>query len=228
ALQIRGGRGYETATSLAARGEPAIALERFLRDSRINTIFEGSSEIMRLFIAREALDPHLKIGAPVLNKKIDAKERRTLALKAFRFYAAWYPRQWCPLVFGLPADLPGPVRKHLRRVKWDSQRLARAMFHAMVRHGPKLERQQMLLGRFVDIATELFVTTAVCLRWAQLQKQPDSEWQNVSELAEYFCEKSRVQVNQHFRGVRKNTDKAGYRVARSVLEKKHLAVEEGM
>ncbi|MBL9155006.1 MAG: acyl-CoA dehydrogenase family protein [Verrucomicrobiales bacterium] len=160
-MQIRGGRGYETGPSLAARGEPNIPVERMMRDCRINTIFEGSSEIMRLFIAREALDPHLKIGGPVLNTTLPTEVRLKAALNAAWRYALWYPRLWIPYLTAGNADVPKEQRAEVRRIRNASRRLARRLFHAMLRHGPKLDKRQVLLGRFVDEGAELLARAVV-------------------------------------------------------------------
>ena len=136
-MQIRGGRGYETAASLRKHGESPDPVERILRDSRINTIFEGSSEIMRLFIAREALDPHLKIGAPVLDQRLPLPVRGSAGMRAAGFYARWYPGTFLPSVLGRPF-----VRRLAHHVRWcasTARQLARRLFHQMLVQGPALK-----------------------------------------------------------------------------------------
>jgi hypothetical protein len=221
AIQILGGRGYETEASLKARGETPIPLERFLRDCRINTIFEGSSEIMRLFIAREALDPHLKVSGAALNSQLPWPARLRAAGRAALFYAGWYPRQWLPVARWphVHDSAAAPLVRHLRFASRTSQKLARELFHAMVKHGPKLERQQLLLGRFVDIATELFAITAACLRAEQLLRpgEPATGDADPLQLADYFCQTARLRIAEQFRGIRRNADKVGYQLAQEVL-----------
>jgi alkylation response protein AidB-like acyl-CoA dehydrogenase len=213
-MQIRGGRGYETAQSLAARGEAPVAVERILRDCRINTIFEGSSEIMRLFIAREALDPHLKVGAPMLNTQLPMKARALAAGRAALFYARWYPRQLMP---GAHARGFHPVlARHVKNAERAARRLARGLFHAMAKHGPKLEREQVLLGRFVDIGTELFAMLATCSRAQEMLDGGGAG--NVLALADYFCLISGARVEELFRALKRNADRPGYRLAQQVLE----------
>ncbi len=230
-MQIRGGRGYETADSLRERGEEAAPVERLMRDCRINTIFEGSSEIMRLFLAREALDPHLKAGGAVLNSQLPLAERARAAVKAGLFYAKWYPQLWLPkLALGVETDVNPKLARHLRRAERASRRLARSLFHAMLRFGPKLEREQILLGRFVDIGTELFALTASCARAHSLMKQTASrrEQEDLLQLVDYFCRAAHLRVEELFRGVDRNADSAGYRAARTVLESHVPALSEGM
>lgn len=224
AMQIRGGRGYETAESLKNRGETPFPLERFLRDSRINTIFEGSSEIMRLFIAREMLDPHLKVAGAVLNSKLPMSQRLRAAAKAIWFYARWYPAQWLPTAAG-PVRNPR-FKPHLRYGAATARRLARGIFHAMLRHGPRLEREQLLLSRFVNIGAELFAMTAACLR-ADTAPERDGGGE-AARLADYFCKTARLRIEENFRRISKNADHAGYHLAQQTLEGKLAEIERGI
>jgi alkylation response protein AidB-like acyl-CoA dehydrogenase len=228
-MQIRGGRGYETESSLKARGEEPIGVERLMRDCRINTIFEGSSEIMRLFIAREMLDPHLKVSGAVLDSRKPMGERLKAALKAGLFYAGWYPKQWLPFGSGVPSGVPGKLAKHLRYASKTSKRLARRLFHAMAVNGPKLEREQVLLGRFVEIGAELFAIVATCSRAASIAKTAaDAERDEVMQLADYFCASAKLRIERNFDGLKKNTDRQGYKVAQTVLKNPVKSLEEGI
>jgi hypothetical protein len=237
AVQVRGGRGFETAASLKARGEEPVPVERFLRDSRINTLFEGSSEIMRLFIAREALDPHLKVSAAALNTRLPLLQRAQCALKAGIFYLAWYPRQWMPFQDWTAVrrkrrsqDRQSPLlTRHLRFAGRMSRKLARALFHSMLRYGPKLEREQLLLGRLVDIGAEIFAITATCLRAEQqLSSGEKSEADNLLQLVDFFCRSSKLRIEALFGGLRQNADHSGYRLAQQVLANQDLHLEAGI
>src|SRR5919197_386981 len=227
AMQVRGGRGYETAQSLAGRGEEPIAVERFLRDCRVNIIFEGSSEIMRLFIAREALDPHLKVGGAIFNTQLPMSERAKAVFSSGKFYAGWYPKQWLPNGAPKIDNLHADLQKQVDYAARTSKRLARGLFHAMARFGPKLDREQLLLSRFVGIATELFAISATCsyAQWLLGQGKPADE---ILALADYFCRSARMRIDHHFAGTMRNVDKRGYALVQDLLAGKHELLRQGI
>jgi alkylation response protein AidB-like acyl-CoA dehydrogenase len=227
AMQVRGGRGYETAQSLIGRGEEGVPVERFLRDCRINMIFEGSSEIMRLFIAREALDPHLKVGGAIFNTQLPMSERAKAVVTSGKFYAGWYPRQWLPADTGNIDNLHPDLKSHVRYAARASKRLARGLFHAMARFGPKLDREQLLLSRFVGIATELFAMSATC-SFAQSKIANGTSIDEVLPVADYFCRSARTRIENQFAGTTHNADKRGYNLVQNLLAGKHAALREGI
>jgi alkylation response protein AidB-like acyl-CoA dehydrogenase len=219
AVQIRGGRGYETAQSLRARGVRADPVERFLRDARITTIFEGSSEILRLFLAREALDPHLRAGGAALDARLPAGKRLAAALRAGLHYAARYPGWLLPA--GAPDGAHPRLAPHLARAARTSRRLTRALVHAMARHGTKLEGQQVLLGRLMDVGAEIFAVAAAC-SYAQHLGSPEA-----LDLADAFCRGAFVRTDASFRGIGRNADAVAASVAKEVLDGRHEWLERG-
>jgi Acyl-CoA dehydrogenase, C-terminal domain len=222
-LQIRGGRGYETADSLKARGEAPIPVERAMRDFRINLIFEGSSEIMRLFIAREAVDHHFKTAFDVVNPKASRKEKWAAFVRSAKFYPTWYTTRWMGNLKGYGEF--GPLAGHLRFIDATTRKLGRAIFHAMVRLGPKLERRQMVLFRAVDIGAELFAMSAACTRANMLAKTGDA---NAMDLADLFCRESRMRIAAHFDNLFGRNDAALYRVSQQVLKGEYEWLEHGI
>lgn len=201
ALQIRGGRGYETAESLRHRRENPMPLERILRDCRINRIIEGTSEIMRLFIAREALDLHMTRATKLLDTRVGLVQKLGVLLRSAAFYSWWYPTRWLPRGHTLPG-VDRQLRRHAQFVAGASRRLARALFHSMGRHQRKLEQEQLLLSCYVDIGTDLFAMSA-CLSHA---KHLCAEQGTVgsAHLADLFCTYARDRITANFARARKS------------------------
>ncbi len=226
-MQIRGGRGYETAASLKARGEPGIPVERIMRDSRINRIFEGSSEIMRLFIAREALDEHLKVAGDLVNPRASSSKKAAALGRAFMHYLIWYPSRYLGWGHWPRYAEFGALATHLRFIERTSRKLSRSLFHAMMLHGARLEKRQVLLGHFVDIGAELFMMSSACARAADLMATQPAE-RGPEVLADLFCLGARRRVADHFRHARSNDDKKRYKVARTILDGEHLWLEKDL
>src|SRR6516162_2847720 len=228
-VQVRGGRGYETAESLATRGERGVPAEQMVRDMRINRIFEGSSEIMQLFIAREAVDAHLSAAGELIEPGVPAGQKARAAKQAGGFYAKWLPT----LMTG-QGQRPGaygefgPLAEYLRYVERASRKLARVTFYGMARWQGKLERKQGFLGRIVDIGAELFAISAACSR-AQYDATSGTDRGSVAfELAKVFCAQARQRAEELFAQLWHNTDAPDSALARRVLAGRYTWLEDGI
>jgi hypothetical protein len=227
-LQIRGGRGYETEASLAGRGETPIPVERMMRDCRINLIFEGSSEVMHLFMAREAVDKHLQVAGAFIDPKKTMNEKLAIVPKILAYYAVWYPPLWLRGIasFGRFSDW-GPLAKHLRFVERSARKLARESFHGMLVYQAKMERKQGFLFRCVDVVMELFAMSAVLSHARQLKDGGAPNAAEAQELADLFCRKSRRRVKRFFSDLWSNDDQAFNKVAASVMAGRHDWLRQG-
>ncbi|MEU7282666.1 acyl-CoA dehydrogenase family protein [Streptomyces sp. NPDC045431] len=232
-VQIRGGRGFETADSLAARGERPVPAEQLLRDLRINRIFEGSTEIMHLLIAREAVDAHLAVAGDIIDPDKTLGDKAKAGVQAGAFYARWLPK----LVAG-PGQLPRSYAEfhpaghpdlaaHLRYVERTSRKLARSTFYAMSRWQGRMETKQGFLARIVDIGAELFAMSAACVR-AELLRSADEHGREAYQLADAFCRQSRIRVEELFGRLWHNTDDLDRKVVQGVLSGTYTWLEEGV
>jgi alkylation response protein AidB-like acyl-CoA dehydrogenase len=228
-MQIRGGRGYETAESLKARGEKAVPVEQVMRDMRINRIFEGSTEIMHLLIAREAVDQHLSVAGDILDPDTEIKDKAKSAVAAGAFYGKWLPQ----LAAGKgqnPSSYEefGDLAKHVRFAERASRKLARSTFYGMSRWQAGLEKRQAWLGRIVDIGAELFaISSAVVYANTLAQEQPERAEQ-ARELADLFCTQARRRANDLFHDLWQNDDDENHEAALKVLDGRYTLIEEGV
>jgi alkylation response protein AidB-like acyl-CoA dehydrogenase len=227
-MQVRGGRGYETERSLAARGEQPIGVERLMRDYRINKIFEGSSEIMHLFMAREAVDKHLQVAGNLIDPEKELAEKLSELPKIAAFYGTWYPSRWLGWGRWPRYSEYGAMATHLRFVERNTRRLARQIFHGMIAYQGALQNKQAFLFRCVDIANEMFAMAASAARVNAMLAAGAPNAEEAFELGDLFCRGARRKVTRLMRDLWANDDARKYRVALRILEGRHVWMESGI
>lgn len=219
-MQVRSGRGYESYSSLRDRGDDPMVCERTMRDARVSRILEGTSQIMELVIAREALDTHFSKIMPIMDPKAnrEKKSMMTLLTEAFLFYAAWYPKQWLPV--SAPSNtkyLSGKNRAHLGYAARTCRRMARKLFHTMGRYQQKLERKTLILARFVEIGTDLYaMASSLSYAEALLAENPDNK--TIQDVCDLFCCIARKRIENNFRILRSNHDNLIDKVGKEFLD----------
>jgi alkylation response protein AidB-like acyl-CoA dehydrogenase len=226
-MQIRGGRGYETEHSLAERGEEPIPVERLMRDSRISKIFEGSTEIMHLFMAREMVDKHLEVAGALIDPERPLSAKLASLPKMAAFYAWWYPTRWVGWSFWPRYSGFGTLATHLRFVERSSRKLARSSFHGMIVYRARLQNKQAFLFRLVDIANELFAMAASVTRARALTAAGAPEATQATHVANVFCRGARRRVRDLFRDLWRNDDARKYRLGVDVVNGQHEWLERG-
>ena len=227
AFQLRGGRGFETEKSVEDRGEVGFPMERILRDTRINRIVEGTTDVMHLFIAREALDGHLRNAGGLFKKGATLWDKVKTIGKCALVYPRWYIGNLVGPIFEKFSKFDDGVSQHLSWAEQQTRNLALTLFHQMLLRGPKLEMRQLILARLVDIGAELAVMALVASRLQTEKDRKDPNFSYNMTIMERFFKSRRAVVERLFFEVWNNADLEATAAANAVMERADMLPHRG-
>lgn len=197
-LQVAGGNGFMK----------EFPYERILRDSRINMIFEGTNEILRLYIALSGMkDP----GAYLANVGKSASNIFNDPIKGFGVLSDYAGRQfsrYTSLGIERIVDLvPSELRDEALIFEKYTSELARYTDVILRRHGKKVVEKQFAMKRLGDTAIDLFVGLCVLSRVTSMieEKGSDSCTQEIA-IAKAFSQQAKRRMNQGLRRILRNED----------------------
>jgi hypothetical protein len=128
-------------------------------------------------------------------------------LKMMKVYALWYPTLWIPVLSASQFGMDNRLNRHMRTVARISKKMSRTLFHKMAIHQKKMAEKQLLINRFVEIGTELFIMSAAC-SYADSLKADGPNAANAVELADYYCKEATIRIKKLFSDIGRNNDAA--------------------
>jgi len=206
---IFGGMGYETADSKLVRGEPGFELEQLVRDATMYRIGEGATDILRPFVAREALNVHLQKAQDILEQGMSIKRLSAL----LRFYVPWYASLWRRRSLPNHGALQGRrVKGMLGKVESGSRALARVTVYAMLICRQQLQQDQGRQNR-IEMVGESLYAMAACTLHAEKLDTPTG-WL----LADEYFRTEKVRLKGLLKGMLRNDDRLRESAGKQALD----------
>lgn len=199
ALQIAAGNGYMC----------EFPYEAAMRDSRINRIFEGTNDILRLFIALSAMDD---VGQNLKEISESVKDVFNDPIKGFGVLRDYAVRR-ATLAAGLKREkfhftkLPEVLKAEQEVFEQCARELAAATDKVLRKHGKRIIEKQFATARLADIMINLFVLACVLSRVANaVEKQGPAAVERELQIAHAFAIRVRRQVHACLQEMDDNAD----------------------
>ncbi len=210
ALQIAAGNGF-------MREYP---YEQITRDCRILTIFEGTNEVLRLYVALSALKD---LGRSLGELKAAVDDIFNHPIKGFGVLSDYAERRLTRATGvgrdKILAQLPQALRASAAVYERYTVEIARVSDILLRRFGRSIADQQLALKRIADIAIDLFVGLCVTSRAAQLALESAPDAAQATTIAQIFAQQAKRRMANNLRRIERNEDEEMNLLAGFILDK---------
>ena len=209
-LQIAAGNGFMK----------EFPYERIMRDSRILTIFEGTSEILRLFIALSGMK---YAGVLLQELKSATDDIFNNPIKGFGLLSDYAGRRITHLTSlgqdRIIAAVPEILRDDALVFEKYTLELARMTDVLLRRHGKSIIEKQFALQRAADVVIDLFVGLSVLSRVSAMTPDDSEQYQQALSIAHIFSQRAKRRMNRNLRAMLRNEDEAAKSLAEYIFDK---------
>ncbi|KRG40544.1 acyl-CoA dehydrogenase [Stenotrophomonas pictorum JCM 9942] len=216
ALQIAAGNGFMR----------EFPYEQMTRDTRILSIFEGTNEILRLYVALSGLKG---VGATLSELQSAVGGIFNDPIKGFGVLGDYAGRRMREAT-GYGTDrIAHPLAPELRKLAALCEKytveLSKVSDRLLRKHGKHIADQQHAQKRIADIAIDVFVGLCVLSRADSLVKQSHPAAGEGVTIAGLFARQARRRLARNVRGLERNEDAQVEQLAASVLERGNYAFD---